>query len=269
MAPKLVSLMPVRKSYVESFGGGAAVLLARARSHLEVYNDLAGEMVALFRVIRDRGDELAEMITATPFARSEHEVAQDLTVDDDMELARRVLIRSHFGHGSNGIYASTGFRSAGMRAGTLPVHLWTKLPEVVKATAERMRGVVIEQRPAIDVMLAHDGPDTVHYVDPPYVRDTRGAGRDYKFEMSDQDHRDMLATLQGLRGAVLLSGYAHPIYDDVLAGWRRVEIAAMADRALPRTEVVWMNYDDTLPLFYPVSGALSGACGEGKDDDAG
>lgn len=249
MARHLVPLMPVRECYVEPFGGGAAVLLARPRSRLEVYNDLAGEMVALFRAIRDRGEELAAAVAATPFARREHEAAQNLNVAGDIELARRVLVRSHFGHGSNGIYKSTGFRAAGMRAGVLPCHVWAKMPDVVIETAERMRGVVIECRPAVDVMIANDSPDTVHYVDPPYVLDTRGKGSDYKHEMTDADHRDLLDVLRGLKGDVVLSGYAHPIYDDALAGWRRVEIKARADRALKRTEVVWMNFDDVAPLF--------------------
>ena len=249
MSKHLISLMPPRDCYVEPFGGGAAVLLARPRSRLEVYNDLAGEMVTLFRMIRDRADDLAAVVAATPFARAEHQVAQDLTVDDELEAARRILIRSHFGHGSNGIYKSTGFRAAGMRAGTLPCHLWAKLPPVIIETAERMRGVVIERRPAADVMLANDGPDTLHYVDPPYVRDTRGEGGDYKHEMDDADHKELIDVLLSLRGAVVLSGYAHPIYDDALSDWRRVEIKAMADKALKRTEVVWMNFADEAPLF--------------------
>lgn len=249
MAKDLISLMPRRDCYVEPFGGGAGVLLARDRVRLEVYNDLAGEMVALFRVIRDRGEELAQAIEATPFARSEHQAAQDLSVTDDLELARRVLIRSHFGHGSNGIFKATGFRASGMRAGPLPVHLWARLPDVIRATAERMRGVVIECRPAERVMTDNDGPDTLHYVDPPYVKGTRGKGSDYKHEMTDQDHIDMIQFLRRLKGAVVLSGYAHPIYDEGLSDWRRVELKVRADRALERTEVVWMNFEDQAPLF--------------------
>lgn len=249
LAPHLVSLMPRLDGYVEPFGGGAAVLLARVRSRLEVYNDLAGEMVALFRVIRDRPDDLAAAVAATPFARAEFDRAQDLSGCDDLELARRVLVRSHFGHGSNGIYRRTGFRGAGMRARTLPVHQWSGLPDVVRETAERLRGVVIESRPAVDVLAAYDGPDVVHYVDPPYMPETRDAGSDYKHEMTAADHADLLGVLKELRGAVVLSGYAHPLYDDSLRDWRRVEIRTRADRALERVEVVWLNFEDRVGLF--------------------
>lgn len=248
MAPKIVGLFPAHKAYVEPFGGGAAVLLAKDRVRLEVYNDLDGDMVTLFRVLRERPDDLISAIALAPFAREEHQVAYGET-DDDLERARRVLVRSHFGHGSSGIHRSTGFRAAGMRAGTLPVNIWQRFPEVIAAAAERMQGVVIERRPAIDVMQAHDAPGVVHYVDPPYLPETRDKGRDYRHEMTKAEHVDLLDALHDLRGDVVLSGYASEMYDDALADWRRVEIAARADRAAECTEVIWMNFEDQAPLF--------------------
>lgn len=247
MAPKIVGLFPAHECYVEPFGGGGAVLLAKPRSRLEVYNDLDGDMVTLFRTLRDRADELARVIALTPFARAEHEVSYQ-PAHDDLERARRVLIRSHFGHGSSGIHRATGFRAAGMRAGTLPVHLWAGLPDAVQETADRLRGVVIECRPAVDVMRAHDGPDTLHYIDPPYLPETRDRGRDYRHELTREDHIDLLAAIKSLRGRIVLSGYASPLYDDALANWRRIEIKALADRAAKRVEVLWANFGDQLPL---------------------
>ena len=240
--------IPEHQTYVEPFGGGAAVLLAKPRARLEVYNDLDGDMVTLFKVLRDRPRDLAQAIALTPFARTEHEEAYVETADD-LERARRVLIRSHFGHGSSGIHRATGFRSAGLRAGTLPVHGWMTLPESVRVAAERMRGVVIEQRPAVQVMQTHDGAQTVHYVDPPYLPETRDKGRDYRHEMTRDEHEEMLCALLDLRGVVVLSGYASPLYDDALRDWRRIEIAARADRAAQRTEIIWCNFPDTSPLF--------------------
>ncbi|TRW94919.1 DNA adenine methylase [Paracoccus sp. M683] len=187
VAGKIIGLFPEHDCYVEPFGGGAAVLLAKQRSRLEVYNDLDGDMVTLFRVLRDKPDALAAAIALTPFARAEHQTGYQ-EASSDIERARRVLARSHFGHGSSGIHKRTGFRAAGMRAGTLPVHGWASMPETVRVSAERMRGVVIEQRPAVQVMQAHDGPKTVHYVDPPYLPETRGRGKDYRHEMTPDDH---------------------------------------------------------------------------------
>lgn len=248
MAGKIVSLFPGHDCYVEPFGGGGAVLLAKPRSRLEVYNDLDGDMVTLFRVLRDDPAALAQAVALTPFARQEHEIAhQEAT--DDVERARRVLVRSHFGHGSSGIHRSTGFRAAGLRAGTLPVHGWMTLPDTIQVAAERMRGVVIEHRPAVQVIQAHDGPATVHYVDPPYLPETRDKGRDYRHEMTRADHVELLTALRQVVGRVVLSGYASTLYDEALQDWRRIEIAAKADRAADRTEVLWCNFPDTTPLF--------------------
>lgn len=248
MADRIIGLFPAHDCYVEPFGGGAAVLLAKERARLEVYNDLDGDMVALFRVLRERGEELARAIAMTPFARDEHETAY-LPASDDLERARRVLVRSHFGHGSSGIHRATGFRAAGLRAGTLPVHGWAGLPDTIRIAAERMRGVVIERRPAVQVMQAHDGPTTVHYVDPPYLPETRDKGRDYRHEMTRDDHIALLDCLRQLRGAVVLSGYGSSLYDEALNHWRRIELRAMADRAAKRTEVIWCNFPDHLPML--------------------
>lgn len=248
IAGRIAGLFPRHEAYIEPYGGGAAVLLAKSRSKLEVYNDLDGDMVTLFRVLRDQPGALADAIALTPFARDEHVLAYQ-PAENDLERARRVLIRSHFGFGSSGIHRKTGFRAAGMRASLLPVHGWMKLPDTIRITAERIRGVVIERRPAVHVMQANDGPTALHYVDPPYLPETRDKGRDYSHEMTRQDHEDLLHALLRLSGAVVLSGYASALYDNALRDWRRIEIRAYADQGSPRTEVVWCNFDDNLPLL--------------------
>lgn len=235
--------MPAHEAYVEPFGGGASVLLRKPRSRLEVYNDLDGEAVNLFAVLRSRPAHLVEAVALTPFARAEFDLAYEPAADP-VERARRMLIRSHMGFGSNAVHRRSGFRAAGLRAGVLPVHNWSDLPSVIRAVAERVRGVVIEQRPALDVMTANDGAGVLHYVDPPYVMGTRGdAVADYAHEMSDADHVTLLEALTRLRGHVILSGYAHPLYDDALAGWTRIERAALADGARRRTEILWCNFE--------------------------
>jgi len=101
------------------------------------------------------------------------------------------------------------------------------------------------------VLLRYDEPDALHYVDPPYVAETRDAGADYRHEMTLGDHAALLNVLLGLRGRVILSGYSHSLYDDALRGWRRVERQTTADGARVRTEVLWMNFSgaEVGPLF--------------------
>lgn len=243
LAPWIISQMPAHRVYVEPFGGAASVLMRKPRSYAEVYNDLDDEVVNLFRILRsDRAQELVEMLWLTPFAETEFQQSYD-AVDDPVERARRLVVRSFMGFGSNGHQRRTGFRSNSNRSGTTPARDWRNSPDALAAIIDRLMGVVIQSRDARDVMVSHDGPQTLHYVDPPYVSGTRDAGADYAHELTDADHLALLDTLRGLGGKVILSGYAHPLYDDGLANWRRVEARAHADGARERTEVLWLNFE--------------------------
>ena len=119
-----------------------------------------------------------------------------------------------------------------------------RYPEVLRAVRERLRGVVIENRDAIEVMAQQDGPDVLHYVDPPYVhgtRFTRKAATTYRHEMTDDQHRDLARALAGLRGMVVVSGYRCELYDELFAGWQRIDAAAHADGARDRVESLWLS----------------------------
>lgn len=242
LAPWIIGHFPEHRVYVEPFGGAASVLIRKPRSYAEVYNDLDGEAVNLFRVLRsDRAGDLIAALRLTPFARAEFMEAYGDAVDP-VERARRLVVRSFMGFGSNGHARSTGFRANSNRSGTTPAHDWCNYPDALAAIVERLQGVVIENRDAKAVMAAHDGPETLHYVDPPYVFATRAdLSKDYAHELTDADHAQLLAFLRELRGMVVLSGYPHPLYDEALTGWRRIEREALADGARARTEVLWIN----------------------------
>lgn len=261
LAPWVIDHLPPHRIYTEPFGGAASVLVRKPRSYAEVYNDLDGDVVNLFRVLQDDDlrQKLIALLNVTPFARDEFELAY-CAARSRVERARRLIIRSFMGFGSNGHNArvKTGFRANSNRLGTTPARDWANLPPHLEAIAERFRGVVIEHRDACDVMAAHDGPETVHYVDPPYLPETRslknpydlkyrsGKGTAhrsgmYEYEMTAADHERLVQFLSCLRGGVVLSGYPSPLYDNVLAGWLRVERAAHADGARERVEVLWIN----------------------------
>jgi DNA adenine methylase len=242
LAPWIVENLPPHRIYVEPFGGAASVLLRKPRCYAEVYNDLDSDVVNLFAVLRDQksGARLIELLELTPFARDEQVLAYETQLEP-VEQARRLIVRSFLGFGSNGHARKTGFRANSNRSGTTPARDWHNYPSQLAATVERLRGVTIENRDALAVMAAHDGPDTLHYVDPPYVPETRDKGGDYTHEMTFEQHEALLVFLRGLKGSVVLSGYACPLYDEALSDWTRVEKAALADGARPRTEVLWKN----------------------------
>lgn len=239
-----------------TYGGAASVLLRKPRAYAEVYNDLDDEVVNLFRVLRDEAmaDRLTELVQLTPFARAEFQEAYEPITDDPVERARRLMIRSYMGFGSNAHagqrrgHRSTGFRKNTTRLGTTPATDWRSFPDGLPALVERLRGVVIEHRPALRVIEDHDGPETLIYADPPYVHATRSAvrwesenGLIYAHEMTDEDHQVLLDRLLTVEGMVVLSGYPCPLYEDKLAHWRRVEKETHADGAKKLTEVMWIN----------------------------
>lgn len=259
LAPWILSHFPAHRCYVEPFGGGASVLLRKERSYAEVYNDLDGDVVNLFRVLRDpeMSARLAAAVALTPFARAEFDVAY-LPSDDAVERARRLLTLSHMGFGTaamrenrNGRRQRTGFRANTSRSGTTPAADWSRLPDVIETVAERFAAVVIENRTAIQVMEAHDGPETLHYIDPPYPHGTRAKGclRSYRHEMTDDDHRELARCLRGLAGHVVLSGYPCDLYDvELYPDWQRIEKTTHADGARERTEVIWIKPAQRLTL---------------------
>lgn len=254
LANWILQFFPVHQTYVEPFGGAAGVLLQKPRSYAEVYNDLDGDVVNFFRVLRDAGQraELERACVLTPYARGEFDQAWEPT-EDPVERARRLCIRAQMGFGSAGATkGQTGFRIDTKRAYSTAQHLWLEYPEAIAAAGQRFAGVLIENRPAIEVMQQHDGAHTLHFVDPPYMLGTRvlqggmgtGKGGYYRHELSDDDHEELLLALQALDGMVVLSGYDTDLYNDTLQGWQvhrtEARISAWRGTAM-RTECVWLN----------------------------
>lgn len=262
LAPWIIGHFAPHRVYVEPFGGAGSVLLRKPRAYAEIYNDLDEDVVNLFRVMQDKDAtaRLFWLLHVTPFARQEFEIAWDPAAEP-VERARRLIMRAFMGFGSNAHnslergHKSTGFRANSSRSGTTPAMDWQNYPDCLDAIIERFRGVVIENRDAAQVMASHDGPATLHYVDPPYLPETRspankydGKYRMYRHEMDRGGHAALLSAVRNLVGMVILSGYPDPLYDASLPDWQRVEVAALADGARKRTEVLWINPSATAAL---------------------
>ena len=243
LAPWIISHFPAHRVYVEPYGGGANVLLRKTESYAEVYNDLDGEVVNLFRVTRDHGQRLRHALINTPYSRAEFYQSYERT-GDMIEDARRMVVRSFMGFGADGATGQyrTGFRGTSARGGGLPCHNWRDYADNFERIVQRLRAVIIENRDALEVMDAHDTEQTLHYVDPPYVMETRADIRHgYRHEMTDDDHQKLADFLNGLRGMVIVSGYNCPIYERAFKDWRRVDSKAYDDNAAARTESIWIS----------------------------
>jgi DNA adenine methylase len=248
MASWIISQFPKHKSYVEPYGGGGSVLLSKGVVNAEVYGDLDGEIVNLFKVVRDNKAELIEKIELTPYARDEFKASYEPS-PDKIEQARRTLVRSWMGFASSATSGGrSGFRNGADRRGyTLPVHDWATLSPVIAQIAQRLRAVIVENRDALAVMRQYDAPETLHYIDPPYVAETRSDTYKavYRHEMSDDDHVKMLDCLKSLKGMVVVSGYESALYAEHLKGWKSLKREAKAGGKstgdLSREEMLWLN----------------------------
>ncbi|NKJ43697.1 DNA adenine methylase [Novosphingobium sp. SG720] len=251
LAQWIITHFPSHLIYVEPFGGAGSVLLQKERSYNEIYNDLDGELVNLFSVLRgNRAPELLEALRLTPYARAEY-LAAFQPCEDEVERARRAVVRSHMAHGTGGARMDrpTGFRSDGTSGTTNVAGEWADLPDALQATVERMRGVNIEQRPALELLERYAGPETLFYLDPPYMPETRSTKsrkpgdryHTYAFEMTNGDHLALLEACCASQAMIVLSGYPTDLYMERLSDWQCVTIDARAHRNSPRTECLWLN----------------------------
>ena len=248
MVPWILQHLPPHELYVEPYGGSASVLLRKPRSPIEVLGDMDDELLCLYEVLRDpdMSARLARACELTLFSDSEFRLAMHrLPADaDPVERARRMIVR-HAMQVSPDVRAETagtGFRRySGMLRRVAAVD-WTSYPDAVPEIHARLRGVIIERSPAVETIRRHDRVGALHYVDPPYVHSTRAEARKgYRCEMTDPDHRDLLDCLLGLKGVAVVSGYASPMYDEALAGWKRVTRDVTDHARQWRTEVLWIS----------------------------
>lgn len=249
LAPWILSFFPPHKVYVEPFGGAASILMLKERVNAECYNDLDSRVVNLFRVLRDeqKATELRRRLELTPYAREELEWAF-LPPEDELDDAQKLIVLSFMGQGSDSATRGhrTGFRSRFSNDGRqLPSMEWATWPESIPVFTRRLTGVTIENRNALEVIERVDSTDTLFYVDPPYVHSTRttgGAGKGYRYEMTDEDHRQLAEQLHKVKGMVIVSGYPAALYDrELYRDWIRFERRHIADRGKQSVEVIWIN----------------------------
>jgi DNA adenine methylase len=250
----LLPLLPQAHHYCEPFAGSGAVLLNRDPSPVETYNDIDGEVVNFFRVLRNQPDDLARVIALTPFSREEfHRAIAGRPADMPaatraLERARQFYVRARQARtglaqtATLGRWANCRDTSRAGMAGV--VSRWLGGVEGLSDIGKRLIRVQIENRPAVDVIRLYDGPATLFYCDPPYLHTTRGDIKAYRFEMDEQEHIRLAATLHSCKGKVALSGYRNTLMDRLYRDWRRFDADAKQCHSVKkmRRECLWMNY---------------------------
>jgi DNA adenine methylase len=254
MAATLVGLLPPHRTYVEAFGGAAAVLCSKSPAVLEVYNDVDGGLVSFVRVLRDRPEDLTRALRLTPYARAEFQIACATweRTEDDVERARRWYVRCRQAFAASTATVGWGFEASGAARGGTRARSFVTSVEHLERFAERFRAVQIDQLDWRVCLARYDLPRACFYLDPPYHPDTRGRGRHstYVHELVAVDHEELVAAAIALRSSVLISGYDHESYAPLAAaGFERVDVAhnCTASREPsgrgPRTEVIWRRLE--------------------------
>lgn len=233
--------IPRHDVYLEPYAGSLAVLFNKIPCHIETVNDLDGDVVNYFRVLRDKPDELRRLVGLTPYSREEYEGAYE-GADNDVERARQFCVRCWMGFGCGNLYKN-GFKSGQQASSPNPARAWAGLPEIMEEAARRLQNVQIENMPALELIRRYDTDDVFMYIDPPYLHGTR-KNHLYKQEMDDDEHEELLKVIVRHPGKVLLSGYENEMYNDYLSGWRKAHKRTTAEGGLQRTETLWMNYEN-------------------------
>ncbi len=246
IAKWIIGFFPEHHSYLEPFFGSGAVLFNKPRSHIETVNDMDGNVVNLFEWIKRDPERLAREIYFTPYARKVYEDAFAAVPEDSFQRAVNFYIRLNMGH---------GFRTNGEKVGwkndiqgrerAYAAQDWCNLPEKIIQAAERLRGVQIENRPAVELIQRFNYKNVLIYPDPPYVLSARH-GKQYRHEMDDQAQNDLLDVLLAHKGPVALSGYDSELYNSRLKGWYRRETTCYSQVCSKKREILWMNYDPGL-----------------------
>lgn len=253
MASKIVALMPPHLHYVEPYAGGLSVLLAKDPEGVsEVVNDIDGDLMNFWHVLQnaDTWRDFQRIVEATPFSEEEFGVAKVARVfgnDVDSAVAFFVHCRQSLA-GRMKTYAPLS-RMRTRRGMNEQVSAWLQAVEGLPEVHARLKRVVILNRDALEVIRQQDGPDTLFYLDPPYLHETRATTGEYAYEMNAGQHDELLTLLRPVRGKFLLSGYRSDLYDARadFAGWSRVDFdlpnnAAGGKSKRRMTESVWANF---------------------------
>ena len=244
IAEWIIEQFPAHKVYCEPFFGSGGVFFNKPPSAIETINDIDNNVVNLFKVCRERPAELAAALAFTPWAREEYKNCYNLTAGDEVERARRTVVRFHQSFGTSNSSLSS-WRNVQTSGGPKVAAQWRELPDIVLKVCERLKDAQIENIDAFTLIERYNHPDTLLYIDPPYLQSLRKRNL-YKYEMKDSRHVELLELLKLSKSKVCVSAYDNELYNSMLKGWYTNEKRTTAQGGRIRTEKLYMNYTPDL-----------------------
>lgn len=242
LAPWLLQLFPSHSIYVEPFCGSAAVLLSKSPAPVEIINDVSGDIVNFFRVLRHPrlAKKLADLCALTPFAEEEFAAACLPRTRHPLERARAFLFRTHANFHPD--LSKQSFRISACTAHVYSAE-WHNVPARLAPAAQRLKNCTISQRDFAELLPRYDKPGAFIYCDPPYLPETRSSSGKYANELTVDRHRELCNILASFKHASwAISGYQNPLYDELLPWRDKHTCAASTTFHSARTEVLWTSY---------------------------
>lgn len=247
----LLPLLPETYHYCEPFGGSAAVLLNRKPSPIETYNELDGEVVNFFKVLREEGEALISAISLTPYSREEFVKAVTEPTENlsSFERARRFYVKARQVRTGLAQAATPGrwsySKTNSCNGMSKEVSAWLNSIDKLREVVERLLTVQIENLPALEIIEKYDTEGTLFYCDPPYPKEARKSKNVFAFEMTDDDHIKLSELLHNVKGKAAVSGYRCNLLDELYSDWNYIEAPEKNCCSVkkPRREILWTNYD--------------------------
>lgn len=232
--------------YLEPFAGSGAVFYNKLPGAVETINDIDSDVVNLFRVLRDRPEELKRALELTPYSREEYDRSFE-PCEDPLEQARRYMVRTTQAIGAK-MGGKCGWRNHKQMKISGTACKWGVITSTIDTAAARLRGsstnlVQIEHMDAMRLIERYDSPDVLMYLDPPYVRSARRSGKLYRHELDDAGQWKLLELVTKSQARIVLSGYASPLYDEALQGWYRDTTMSQTTSTEMAVECLWTNYE--------------------------
>lgn len=257
LAKWIISHMPPHAHYVEPYFGGGSVLLSKEYDGVsEVVNDVNSELACFWSAMTNPETfaELKRYVEGMPFAEQLFNEAgyhlDNGEVSDTVATAAAFFVRARQSRQGLMKDFATLSRNRTRRGMNEQVSSWLTAIDGLPDIHNRMKRVVVLNRDALDVIRQQDGPNTLFYLDPPYMHGSRVTTSDYANEMSYEDHYDLLNELARVKGYFLLSGYPSDLYSEaaVEMGWWREDVqidnkASSAKVKEKKTECLWANFD--------------------------
>lgn len=246
----IIENMPAHHSYIEPYFGSGAVFFNKNPSNIETINDLDGEVINFFEVVRDNPEELSAKIYMTPYARAVYENIYEQpykVTDTKLDKALKFCIKINMSHGYR-CNSKVGWKNDVQgRERAYALRSWNRIPDIIMEAAVRLKETQIEHRSAVEVIQRFNNPKCLIYCDPPYVLETRSKStKQYNFEMSNKDHEDLLNTVLDSKSKIIMSGYESDLYNDALKGWRKKTGYSLTQSLRKAKEVLWMNFGEEI-----------------------